>query len=204
MEHISSLGWTVLPHPSYMEENLGPSDFHMYGAMKHGLHEQHFPSNNTITAAVKQWVTSAGAACYKCSLQAPVHCWQKFTGGGHIEKQCFVAENLVYQVLLLCSLYLFVVSMEINRRHYFQSNLVDLYLAQPKVETGWGHLTECSECLTVICVACHVYMHCPYVISLQVASKNSFQTSCCSDLGAWSCSGLPYLGLSDLAWYMLL
>ena len=45
---------------------------------------------------------------YKYSMQALTHYWQKGTanGGGYVEKQCFVAENLLCQILLLCSLHL--------------------------------------------------------------------------------------------------
>lgn len=43
-------------------------------------------------------------------------------GGISAAKECFVAENLLYPVELLCSLSL-VVSMEISWRQYFQSDL---------------------------------------------------------------------------------
>ena len=41
-------------------------------------------------------------------VQAFAHCWQKCVanGGDYVEKQCFVAENLFYQIVPLCSLYL--------------------------------------------------------------------------------------------------
>jgi len=62
---------------------------------KTGLYRQHFPSNDTIVAAVKQWVTSTGADLYTHSMRALVHCWQKCiaNGGEYVEKECFVAEN---------------------------------------------------------------------------------------------------------------
>jgi len=43
-------------------------------------------------------------------MQALVHhCWKCIANGGdYLEKQCFVAENLLYQTLLLCSFYLFL------------------------------------------------------------------------------------------------
>ena len=55
-----------------------------------------------------QWVTSTGVRFYKCGMQALVHRWQKCiaTGGDCVEKQCFVAEHTLYQIVLLCSLYL--------------------------------------------------------------------------------------------------
>jgi len=43
--------------------------------MKDGLNDQHFPSNNAIIAAIKQWVISAGADFYEHSMQALVHHW---------------------------------------------------------------------------------------------------------------------------------
>ena len=75
-----------------------------------------------VTATV---ATSTGADCYECSMQALVYCWQKCIANGHvcIKKWYFVAENLLYQTVLLCSLYLLKFLLEINRRHYFQSNL---------------------------------------------------------------------------------
>jgi len=51
-----------------------PSDFHLFGPEKDET-EQHFPRNDTIIAAVKQRVTSAGADFYVYSMQALVHCW---------------------------------------------------------------------------------------------------------------------------------
>jgi len=46
-----------------------------------------------------------------------------------VEKQHFVAENLLYQIMLLYSSYL-VVFMAMKRKHYFQSN--------PHKNTYWG------------------------------------------------------------------
>jgi len=37
--------------------------------MKDGQH------NNVVMAAVRQWVTSAGAGFNECGMQALVHCW---------------------------------------------------------------------------------------------------------------------------------
>ena len=73
--------------------------------MKAGLYKQRFPSNEAIIAAVKQWVSSNGADRYMKDL---FDCWQKCTanGGDYAEKECFVAENVLYQIALLCFLYL--------------------------------------------------------------------------------------------------
>jgi len=63
VKHIANLGWTVLSHPLFrLSYHIHwTDDFHLFVLMKDGLHGQHFLSNNDIIAAVKQWVTSAGA-----------------------------------------------------------------------------------------------------------------------------------------------
>jgi len=57
VEHIVNLGWTVVPRPPYSPD-LASSDFHPFGPMKEGLRGQHFPSNDAVVQAVKQWATS--------------------------------------------------------------------------------------------------------------------------------------------------
>lgn len=71
MGHFAKFGWIVLPHPPYSLD-LVPSDFHLLGLMKDGLHGQHFP-DDAVIAAVRKWVASAGADFYECSMQALVH-----------------------------------------------------------------------------------------------------------------------------------
>jgi len=48
---------------------LAPSGFHLFRSIKDGLQGQHFPSNETSIAAVKQWVTSTGADFYEHVMQ---------------------------------------------------------------------------------------------------------------------------------------
>ena len=99
-EHITNLGCTALPH-SPNSPHLVLFDFYLFGMMKDWC-GQHFSSNNTIIAAMKQWVTSAGTDFYKCSMQAVVHHWPKCTAkdADYVEKQCFTAGNVLYQVIL--------------------------------------------------------------------------------------------------------
>jgi len=53
----------------------------------------------------QQWVTSAGTDIYECDMQSLVHWWWKciINDADYAEKQCLVAENLLYQVALLRS-----------------------------------------------------------------------------------------------------
>jgi hypothetical protein len=68
--------------------------------MKDGPCEQHFPDNDAIIAL--------GADFSERSMQALVHHWQKCIANGedYVERQCFVADNLLYPTVLLCTLYL--------------------------------------------------------------------------------------------------
>jgi hypothetical protein len=56
--------------------------------MKDGLHGQHFPTNDTVIRAVKQWATPTGADFYERDLQALVRRWLKCIGSGsdYVEK----------------------------------------------------------------------------------------------------------------------
>jgi len=104
VEHTDNLGWTVLPHSPYSPD-LVPSDSHLFGPMKDRPCRQCFPSNYAVIAAVKQWFTSTGADFRKRSMQTLVHCQQECIGNGgdYVERQSFVAENLLYQtVCVLC------------------------------------------------------------------------------------------------------
>ena len=76
--------------------------------MKDGLRGQHFPTNDAVIRAVKQWATSAGEDFYKHDMHALVHRWRKCiaNSGYYVEKYRFVAKNLLYQIVLLCSFYL--------------------------------------------------------------------------------------------------
>jgi hypothetical protein len=76
--------------------------------MKDGLRGEHLPSYNAVVRAVKQWATSTGADFYERGMQALVHSWRRCiaSGGDYVKKYCFVAKNLLYQIVLLCNLYL--------------------------------------------------------------------------------------------------
>jgi len=76
VEHIVSLGWTVVPLPQNSPD-LVPSDFHLFGPMKDGLRGQHIPSYDAVVQAVKQWATSTGADFYERDMQALVLRWRK-------------------------------------------------------------------------------------------------------------------------------
>jgi len=75
----------------------------------------------------QQGVTSTGADLYKHEMHALVHRWQKCgADGADCVEKCFVAENFLYQTVLLLLFVSVVVSMEIFLIYYFKSNLCTL------------------------------------------------------------------------------
>jgi histone-lysine N-methyltransferase SETMAR len=54
-EHITKMGWTVLPHLPYSPD-LAPSDFHLFGSLKDALRGTHFEDDNSVIEAVRKWL----------------------------------------------------------------------------------------------------------------------------------------------------
>lgn len=71
---------------------------------------------------LQQWVTSTAAGIFECDMQALVYCWRKCTAtGGSYAKIVFC--NWEFATSDSITVLFVVISMEINRQHYFWSNL---------------------------------------------------------------------------------
>lgn len=68
----------------------------------------HFSSSNSSKDMKDKPHSGYHEDFYESSVQGFVHCLEKciVNGGGYAEKECFVVANLLYQTVLLCSLYL--------------------------------------------------------------------------------------------------
>lgn len=68
-----------MPLISSLHKKCHPTDIQTVDvhAKEAGLHGQHFPKNNTIIAALKQWITSTGAEFYEHLMQSLIHNWWK-------------------------------------------------------------------------------------------------------------------------------
>jgi len=86
-------------------EKIAPIDIHQHLLNVYGDQTVDVSPKSGAFQQWWQWVTSAGADFYKRSMQALVRCWKKYTAndGDYVEKQCFVAENLLYQIAVFCS-----------------------------------------------------------------------------------------------------
>ena len=102
-----------------MQKKMAPTDIHQHLQNIYGDQRMDV---STVRQRVVHFSSddNNGEDSYKHSMQPLIHYWQKYiaNGGDYAEKESFVAKNLLYQTVLLCSLSV-VVSTEINRRHYF-------------------------------------------------------------------------------------
>ena len=76
--------------------------------LQDGLRGQPFPSNDATITSVKQWVASTDADFMSTACRFLFIAGKNAypVVGACFEKQHYVSENLLYQVVLLCSLYL--------------------------------------------------------------------------------------------------
>ena len=77
-------------------------------------------SNDAITAAVEQWSPSQVQIFISMACRFLFNAGKKANSGDYIEKHCFVAKNLLYQIITVLSVSV-VVSMETDRSHHFCS-----------------------------------------------------------------------------------
>ena len=98
-----------------MWKKTAPTDIHLHLLNSYG-------DQTVDVSTVKWWVVHSAAATtawltrhvpdshvdfYGHSMQALIHCWQKCTvNNGDCWKITFTAENFLYQIVFLCSLYL--------------------------------------------------------------------------------------------------
>jgi hypothetical protein len=71
MEHVTKFGWTVLSHPPDSPD-LAPSDFPRFG-QRRGPHGQHFPHDNAVIMAEREWVAFTSAACMLMFFTGKTH-----------------------------------------------------------------------------------------------------------------------------------
>jgi hypothetical protein len=79
LEAIAKMGWEVLPHPSYSPD-LAPSNYHLFGFVKHQLRGQRFETREAIQMA--------GTEFYRRGIFKPPECWEKCVqrSGYYVEK----------------------------------------------------------------------------------------------------------------------
>jgi len=84
---LRSFKWEVLQHPPYSPE-LAPSDFHMFGPLKHHLSGERFPDDDAVERAVRAWFRQQPKEFYAAVFQGLVKRWDKCLNlyGDYVEK----------------------------------------------------------------------------------------------------------------------
>jgi hypothetical protein len=71
-----SFKWEVLQHPPYSPD-LVPSDFHLFGSLKHHLSGEGFPDDDAVERAVRAWFRQQPKEFYAAGFQRLVKRWDK-------------------------------------------------------------------------------------------------------------------------------
>jgi len=73
---LRSFKWEVLQHPPYSPD-LAPSDFHLFGPLKHHLSGERFPDDDAVQRAVRAWFLQQPKVFYAACFQGLVKRWDK-------------------------------------------------------------------------------------------------------------------------------
>jgi hypothetical protein len=64
----------ALEHPPYSPD-LAPSDFHLFGPLKHYLSAEHFPDDESVEREVTAWFRQQSKEFYAAGFQGLVKRW---------------------------------------------------------------------------------------------------------------------------------
>ena len=75
-EELEKLVWMVMPHLPYSPD-LAPSDFRLFGPLKHYLRGQYFASNEAPKKSVRMWCKNTDREFFRAGFQRWVGRWEK-------------------------------------------------------------------------------------------------------------------------------
>jgi len=84
---LRSFKWEVLQHPP-CSLDLAPSDFHLFGPLKHHLLGERFPDEDAVETAMRAWFRQQPKEFYGTGFQGLVKRWDKSLNlyGDYVEK----------------------------------------------------------------------------------------------------------------------
>jgi hypothetical protein len=71
-ERLRNFKWEVLEHPPYSPD-LVPSDFYLFGPLKHHLSAEHFPDNEAVEREDTAWFRQQPKEFYAAGFQGLVN-----------------------------------------------------------------------------------------------------------------------------------
>jgi histone-lysine N-methyltransferase SETMAR len=97
---LRSFKWEVLQHPPYSPD-LAPSDFHLFGPLKHHLSGERFPDDDTVERAVRAWCRQQPKEFYAADFQGLVKRWDKCLNlyGDYVEKYMLFVCHYLHLIL---------------------------------------------------------------------------------------------------------
>jgi hypothetical protein len=86
-ETLQNFKWEVLEHPPYSPDFV-PSDFHLFGPLKHNLSAEHFPDAKATEREVTARIRQQPKEFYAAGFQGLVKGWDKCLNvqGDYVEK----------------------------------------------------------------------------------------------------------------------
>ncbi|KAG5327165.1 MOS1T transposase, partial [Pseudoatta argentina] len=74
--YLETLKWEVLPHPPYSPD-IGPSDFHLFRSMAHGLADRRFHSYEEAQKWIDSWIASKDMSFVRRGIHVLPERWEK-------------------------------------------------------------------------------------------------------------------------------
>jgi hypothetical protein len=94
---LRNFKWEVLEHPPYTPD-LAPSDFPLFGPLKHHLSAEYFPDDEAVEREVPAWFRQQPKECYAAGFQGLVKRWDKCLSvqGDYVVKQKYFSNQYSY------------------------------------------------------------------------------------------------------------
>jgi histone-lysine N-methyltransferase SETMAR len=73
---LAKVGWILLPQPAHSPD-LAPSDYHLFGTVKHALRGRHFADDNQLKETFRHVIRNRIWECYNIGIQRLTQRWQK-------------------------------------------------------------------------------------------------------------------------------
>ncbi|GFS16811.1 histone-lysine N-methyltransferase SETMAR [Elysia marginata] len=84
---LEKYGWEILPHPPHSPD-LAPSDYHLFGPLKHELAGKRFDDDEVLVDYLRKWLQKLDGSFFREGIYSMVRHWQKCVDrlGCYVEK----------------------------------------------------------------------------------------------------------------------
>ncbi|GFO24582.1 histone-lysine N-methyltransferase SETMAR [Plakobranchus ocellatus] len=84
---LQRYGWEILRHPAHSPD-LAPSDFHLFGPLKHHLGGMASETEDDLISELRNWFDNLDVDFFRVGINSLLSCWQKCIDlhGDYVEK----------------------------------------------------------------------------------------------------------------------